>query len=79
LISELGTVLAAEAVSKGVSVLLGPTVCIPRTPLPVDLRSFSEDPLLAARLAVAYVTGVQQNGVACCISTSPATTRNTNG
>ena len=68
LVERLGEVLAAEARSKGVHVLLGPTVCIPRTPLAGrTFESFSEDPLLTARLAVAYVTGVQANGVACCI------------
>jgi beta-glucosidase len=68
LIGELGTILAAEAESKGVRVLLGPTVCIPRTPLAGrTFESFSEDPLLTARLAVAYVSGVQRHGVACCI------------
>jgi beta-glucosidase len=68
LVNRLGHALAAEARSKGVHVLLGPTVCIPRTPLAGrTFESFSEDPLLAARLAVAYVTGVQSHGVACCI------------
>ncbi len=32
LVERMGEVLAAEARSKGVNVLLGPTVCIPRTP-----------------------------------------------
>jgi len=68
LVARLGEVLAAEAVSKGVHVLLGPTVCIPRTPLAGrTFESFSEDPLLTARLAVAYVEGVQGGGVGCCI------------
>ncbi len=68
LVEWLGEVLAAEAVSKGVHVLLGPTVCIPRTPLAGrTFESFSEDPLLTARLAVAYVRGVQGCGVGCCI------------
>jgi beta-glucosidase len=68
LVTRLGEVLAAEAVSKGVHVLLGPTVCIPRTPLAGrTFESFSEDPLLTARLAVAYVEGVQGGGVGCCI------------
>ena len=44
--------------SKGVHVLLGPTVCIVRTPLAGrTFESFSEDPLLTARIAVAYVRG----------------------
>ena len=68
LVGRLGGVLAAEARSKGVHVLLGPTVCIVRTPLAGrTFESFSEDPLLTARLAVAYVEGVQSGGVACCI------------
>ena len=68
LVRDLGDVLAAEARSKGVHVLLGPTVCIVRTPLAGrTFESFSEDPLLTARIAVAYVGGVQAGGVACCI------------
>jgi beta-glucosidase len=68
LVGELGAVLAAEARSKGVQVVLGPTVCIVRTPLAGrTFESFSEDPLLASRLAVAYVRGVQDSGVGCCI------------
>ena len=68
LVGELGVALAAEARAKGVQVLLGPTVCIVRTPLAGrTFESFSEDPLLTARLAVAYVRGVQSRGVACCI------------
>ena len=46
----------------------GPTVCIVRTPLAGrTFESFSEDPLLTARIAVSYVRGVQAGGVACCI------------
>jgi beta-glucosidase len=68
LVGQLGTALAGEARSKGVHVLLGPTVCIVRTPLAGrTFESFSEDPLLTARLTVAYVRGVQSRGVACCI------------
>ena len=68
LIGQLGVALAGEARSKGVHVLLGPTVCIVRTPLAGrTFESFSEDPLLTARLTVAYVRGVQSQGVACCI------------
>jgi beta-glucosidase len=68
LVGRLGGVLAAEAASKNVHVLLGPTVCIPRTPLAGrTFESFSEDPYLTARLAVRYVEGVQEHGVACCI------------
>jgi beta-glucosidase len=68
LVERMGVVLAAEARSKGVNVLLGPTVCIARTPLAGrTFESYSEDPHLTARIAVAYVRGVQRRGVACCI------------
>jgi beta-glucosidase len=68
LMERYGAALADEAAAKGVHVLLGPTVCIPRTPLAGrTFESFSEDPWLSARLAVAYVRGVQGKGVGCCI------------
>ncbi|MFZ0252026.1 MAG: glycoside hydrolase family 3 C-terminal domain-containing protein [Acidimicrobiales bacterium] len=68
LVRDMGAVLAAEARSKNVHVLLGPTVCIVRTPLAGrTFESFSEDPLLTARIAGAYVEGVQGGGVACCV------------
>ncbi|HEY5384516.1 MAG TPA: glycoside hydrolase family 3 C-terminal domain-containing protein [Acidimicrobiales bacterium] len=68
LVRQLGDVLAAEAHAKNVHVLLGPTVCIVRTPLAGrTFESFSEDPLLTARIAGAYVEGVQADGVACCV------------
>jgi len=64
LIEELTTALGREARSKGVDVLLGPTVNIIRTPLSGrGFECFSEDPLLTSRIAVAYVRGVQKAGV----------------
>src|SRR5438477_11987072 len=64
LIEELTTALGREARSKGVDVLLGPTVNIVRTPLSGrGFECFSEDPLLTSRIAVAYVRGVQKAGV----------------
>jgi len=68
LVSRYGTALAEEAGTKGVHLLLGPTVCIPRTPLAGrTFESFAEDPHLSARLTVAYVRGVQEKGVGCCV------------
>ena len=64
LIEELTTELGREARSKGVDVLLGPTINIVRTPLSGrGFECFSEDPLLTSRIAVAYVLGVQKAGV----------------
>jgi beta-glucosidase len=62
---EYGAALAAEARRKGVDVVLGPTVNLHRSPLGGrHFEAFSEDPLLTARLAAAYVAGLQENGVA---------------
>ena len=68
LLGRYGAALAAEAKVKGVHVLLGPTICIPRTPLAGrTFESFSEDPWLTARATVAYIRAVQAAGVACCV------------
>jgi beta-glucosidase len=59
-----GNVAAMEARRKGVDVVLGPTINLHRSPLGGrHFEAFSEDPLLTADLAAAYVAGVQENGV----------------
>jgi beta-glucosidase len=64
LVHDLTFALGQEARAKGVDVLLGPTVNIVRTPLSGrGFECFSEDPLLTARIAVAYIRGVQEAGV----------------
>lgn len=68
LIEELAVALGREARAKGVDVLLAPTVNIVRTPLSGrGFESFSEDPFLTSRIAVAYVRGVQKAGVAATV------------
>ena len=65
LVSELAFALGTEAKSKGVDVLLAPTINVMRTPLGGrGFESFGEDPVLIARMAVAYVAGLRQAGVA---------------
>jgi beta-glucosidase len=65
LVQELAFALGAEAKSKGVDVLLAPTINVMRTPLGGrGFESFGEDPVLIARMAVAYVDGLRQAGVA---------------
>jgi beta-glucosidase len=65
LIIELAAALGAEARGKGVDVLLAPTINLMRTPLGGrGFECFSEDPVLTARIAVAYITGLQFAGVA---------------
>ena len=64
LVEEVAMALGREARSKGVDVLLAPTINIIRTPLSGrGFECFSEDPLLTSRIAVAYVRGVQRAGV----------------
>jgi beta-glucosidase len=64
LIERVGQALAREALMKGARVLLGPTVNIQRSPLGGrNFECFSEDPYLSACLAVAYIRGLQREGV----------------
>src|SRR3954468_23284111 len=59
-----GVVSALEARRKNVDVVLGPTINLHRSPLGGrHFEAFSEDPVLTAELAAAYVTGVQENRV----------------
>ncbi|MEV4125584.1 glycoside hydrolase family 3 C-terminal domain-containing protein [Nocardia sp. NPDC049707] len=60
-----GQLLAQEARRKGVHVLLAPTLNLHRSPLGGrHFECYSEDPLLTGAIGAAYVTGVQEGGVA---------------
>ena len=68
LVGDIGVALGEEARSKHAHVLLGPTVNMHRSPLGGrHFEGYSEDPLLAARTAAAFVRGVQSRGVAACV------------
>jgi beta-glucosidase len=68
LVEAVGRLLACEARRKGVDVLLAPTVNLQRTPYGGrHFECFSEDPLLTARIGVAYVRGVQGGGVGATV------------
>jgi len=68
LVHDIALALGHEARARGVDVLLAPTVNIVRTPLSGrGFECFSEDPVLSARIAVAYVRGVQEAGVAATV------------
>lgn len=65
---EYGVAVGEEARYRQKDILLGPGVNIYRTPL--NGRNFEymgEDPLLASKMAVPYIHGVQTNGVATCV------------
>ena len=64
---ELGRALGREAAANGVNVLLGPGLNMKRSPLcGRNFEYFSEDPILAGRMAAAYVRGIQKNGISAC-------------
>ncbi len=68
LIERIGQALAQEAKMKGAQVLLAPTVNMQRSPLGGrNFECFSEDPYLSARMAVAYITGLQREGVGASV------------
>lgn len=65
---RVGNLLAQEARRKGVHVLLAPTVNLHRSPLGGrHFECYSEDPVLTGEIAAAYVTGVQEGGVAATV------------
>lgn len=76
---KYGTVLGQEARARGKDVILGPAINIDRNPNGGRTFEFlTEDPYLDAELAVAYVNGVQQQGVAACVKHFVANNQETN-
>ncbi len=68
LVYRIGQALAEECKTKGAHVLLGPTVNLHRHPLAGrNFECFAEDPYLLARMAVAYISGLQSQGVGACV------------
>lgn len=64
LVERIGVALAEETKTKSAHILLGPTINIHRSPLGGrNFECYSEDPYLTARLAVAYIQGLQSQGV----------------
>ncbi len=62
-----GNVIGQEAKTRGKNIMLCPGLNIMRTPLNGRNSEYlGEDPYLASRMAVGFVEGVQQNGVAAC-------------
>src|SRR5579859_104515 len=68
LVYRVARALGGEARSKGIDVLLGPTINMMRTPLGGrGFECFAEDPVLVAAMAVAFTRGVQDAGVAATL------------
>ena len=64
LVRREGQAIGQEVKALGRDMILGPTVNINRVPLwGRNFEGYGEDPYLSARLGVAYVNGVQSEGV----------------
>ena len=68
LVREIGAALADEVKSKQAHMLLAPTVNIHRSVTNGrNFECYSEDPILSGELAVAYITGLQGEGIGATI------------
>jgi len=68
LAERVGTEIGRDARAKGVNFLLGPGLNIYRAPMNGrNFEYFGEDPVLAGRIAVGYINGVQSQGVSATV------------
>ncbi|GLB03451.1 hypothetical protein AtubIFM57258_008031 [Aspergillus tubingensis] len=68
LVESLGQLQGQEAIAKGASAILGPTVNMQRSPLNGrGFESFSEDPVLSGCMGAAIINGIQSQGVAATV------------
>lgn len=68
LVGEVAKAMGNETLENGSDVLLAPGINIQRHPLAGrNYEYFSEDPYLTGRMGIAYVDGVQSNGVGTSI------------
>ncbi len=68
LAARVGATIGQDARARGVHFMLGPGANIYRAPMNGrNFEYFGEDPFLAARIAVAYINGMQSQGVSATI------------
>lgn len=64
MVFKVGEAIAKECIANDVDVILGPGVNIKRSPLcGRNFEYYSEDPLLAGKLAAAMIRGAEQQGI----------------
>ncbi len=64
---QIGEALGEEALAQNVNVLLGPGLNMKRSPLcGRNFEYFSEDPILAGKMAASYVRGIQSKHIYAC-------------
>jgi beta-glucosidase len=68
LIESMAVAMGKEANNAGISVLLGPGTNLYRVPhCGRNFEYYGEDPLLASKMVVSFINGIQSQGVMACV------------